>query len=299
MSLTATLNELSVPFLTDEPMCRHTSFKTGGNAQYFIMPRGVDQTSKVLAACRELCLNPLFIGNGSNLLVPDSGLRRPVISMTQGFDSIEMLDNSVIRCGAGVSLMKLCVFARDNALSGLEFAYGIPGSVGGAAVMNAGAYGGEMKDVLLSCAHLGLDGEIGTLCGDALCLGYRHSAYSSGDRVITSVTLGLRSGSKTQIQDKMEELMQRRKDKQPLEYPSAGSVFKRPEGYFAGALIEQCGLKGKRVGGACVSEKHAGFIVNTGGATSSDVLELIEICKSTVKIQTGVTLEAEIRLIED
>lgn len=298
MTLLERLTELSVPFCTDEPMSKHVSFKTGGNADVFIIPQGVHQLGEVLKACSQSGMKPLILGNGSNMLIPDSGLRRPIISM-DGFDFIEPLGGGVIRCGAGTPLIKLCRYALENALTGLEFAYGIPGTAGGAAVMNAGAYGGEMKDVLLSCSHLDSNGVAGALCGKELDLRYRHSAYSDNSLVITSITVGLHSGSKAAIKEKMDELLQRRKDKQPLEYPSAGSVFKRPEGYFAGALIEQCGLKGRSIGGAQVSEKHAGFIINKNSATTADILELIGLCRSTVLESTGVELEPEIRLAED
>ena len=194
--------------------------------------------------------------------------------------------------------MKLCRFALQNSLSGLEFAFGIPGSCGGAAFMNAGAYGGEMKDVLFKCDHIDENGERGSLSGDELNLSYRHSAYSENGCTITGLYLKLKKGNPDEIKAKMDDFLQRRKDKQPLEYPSAGSTFKRPEGYFAGALIEECGLKGKQVGGAQVSEKHAGFIINKGGATCTDILELCKICSETVYKQKGVKLEMEIRVTE-
>ena len=298
MLLTQALKSEGIVFKENEPMSCHTSFKTGGSADVFILPTGVDMLSKALKLCAEFKLNPLVVGNGSNLLIPDSGLRRPVILMTEGFSSIEVKD-TVIHCSAGVPLVRLCRFALDNALTGLEFAYGIPGSAGGAVCMNAGAYGGEMKDVLLSCSHLDKNGVSGSLYGSDLDLSYRKSAYSTNGCAVTSLTVGLRSSSRSEIKEKMDELMARRKDKQPLEYPSAGSVFKRPEGYFAGALIEQSGLKGKTIGGAQVSVKHAGFIVNIGGATTKDVTDLIEFCRETVYKNTGVMLEPEIKTAQD
>lgn len=178
--------------------------------------------------------------------------------------------------------MKVCRFALENGLSGLEFAFGIPGSCGGAAFMNAGAYGGEMKDVLFKCEHIDKNGDFGTLSGDELALSYRHSAYYDNECIVTGLYMRLQKGDKAEIKAKMEDFLQRRKDKQPLEYPSAGSTFKRPVGYFAGSLIEECGLKGKRVGGAEISTKHAGFVINKGGATCNDVLNLCKECSETV-----------------
>lgn len=292
------LTSLNISFKCDEPMKNHTSFKTGGNAQIFIEPNSEDELSLVLKLCHENDIDVFVLGKGSNLLVSDDGIKnKAVIHIAKGLDTIELISEDTIRVGAGASLTSLCKFALNNSLTGLEFAYGIPGSCGGAAFMNAGAYGGEMKDVLISCTHLDMNGTKGTLAGDDLDLSYRHSAYSGKSLVITSLTIKLKRGNKDEIESKMNELMSRRKDKQPLEYPSAGSVFKRPEGYFAGALIEQSGLKGKRIGGAAVSEKHAGFIVNIDGATTSDVLELIKYCQDTVKDKFGVDLETEIRMV--
>lgn len=291
-----TLNEIS--FKQDEPMKNHTSFKTGGLATIFIEPKDENELSKVLKLCCENKIATFVLGKGSNLLVSDDGIKdRAVIHLAKGMDKIELIDETTILVGAGASLMSLCKFALANELTGLEFAYGIPGSCGGAAFMNAGAYGGEMKDVLYCCNHLDEEGNKGAFSGDELDLSYRHSVYSGKNFVITDLTLKLKKGNKTEIESKMNELMSRRKEKQPLEYPSAGSVFKRPEGYFAGALIEQSGLKGKKIGGAAVSEKHAGFIINVGGATTKDVTELIKHCQKTVKDKFGVDLETEIRFL--
>lgn len=292
------LDLFKISYKLNEPMKNHTSFKTGGNASIFIEPNSETQLSKVLELCDETKTGVFVLGKGSNLLVSDDGIRdKAVIHIAKGLDSIELIDDTTIRVGSGASLTSVCKFALSNSLTGLEFAYGIPGSCGGAAFMNAGAYGGEMKDVLLSCTHLDYCGKKGTLVGDELNLSYRHSAYSDNNLVITSLTLRLEKGNKDEIESKMNELMSRRKEKQPLEYPSAGSVFKRPEGYFAGALIEQSNLKGKKIGGAAVSEKHAGFIINIDNATTSDVLALIKFCQSTVKEKFGVTLETEIRQV--
>ena len=291
------LKDAGIPFLENEPMAKHTTFKTGGKADLMILPRSVDVLSQVLTFCKHNGISPFILGNGSNLLVSDDGIRVPVISIGEGLDEIRLLDETTVFAGAGASLIKLCMFALDHALSGLEFAYGIPGSVGGAVFMNAGAYGGEMKDVVAYADHLTMDGERARFAASALDFGYRHSVYKEQVCVITGAVFKLKKDDPAQIKAKMSELLQRRKDKQPLDYPSAGSVFKRPEGYYAGALIEQSGLKGARVGGAAVSEKHAGFIINLGGATTNDVLSLIEQCKMTVKEKFGVSLETEIQMV--
>ncbi len=279
----------------DEPMARHTTFKIGGPADLLVTAETLSQLRGILAAGRELELPVQILGNGSNLLVSDKGIRGVVIQLAGDFMTVKKEGNTGICCGAGASLASACIFARDNDLTGLEFAWGIPGSAGGAAYMNAGAYGGEMKDVLCSCEHMTPEGELVTLKGEELNLSYRHSAYSGGKNVILFLHMELEKGHHSAIAARMEELMNRRKEKQPYEMPSAGSIFKRPEGYFAGTLIEQCGLKGCSVGGAQVSPKHAGFIVNTGGATCRDVQALIERIQETVLRETGVSLECEVR----
>ncbi len=289
-------NELDCEYLTDSMLKDYTSFKIGGKADLMIFPDSEEKLSKIVkkAYCDGV---PVFVlGNGSNLLVSDSGINAVVIN-TSKLDGIELIDETTIKCQSGISLSRLCRFALDKSLSGLEFAFGIPGTAGGAAYMNAGAYGGEMKDVLVSCEHINPDGSYSSFIGDELNLSYRHSAYSDSDYIITSLTLKLNKGDKNDIKAKMDELIGKRKDKQPLEYPSAGSTFKRPEGYFAGALIEQCGLKGFTVGGAQVSEKHAGFVINTGSATAKDVMGVIKHCRETVLKKTGVILEPEVKII--
>ena len=279
-------------------MKNHTSFRTGGDAEVFISPKDEDELIKILKICKELSMKPFVLGNGSNLLISDDGIKnRPVIHIGKAFNFIKNIDETTIEVGAGASLTALCNYALSMELSGLEFAFGIPGSCGGAAYMNAGAYGGEMKDVMISCNHIDSDGNKGSFSGDELNLSYRHSVYSDSEYIITSIFVRLKKGNKKEIEEKMQDLMGRRKDKQPLEYPSAGSVFKRPEGYFAGALIEQSGLKGKRIGGAMVSEKHAGFIINYDNATTNDVLELIRFCQDTVMEKFGVRMETEIKHI--
>ncbi|MDD6275271.1 MAG: UDP-N-acetylmuramate dehydrogenase [Clostridia bacterium] len=280
------------------PMRDYTTFKTGGAARLMITPNSDESLSKVIEACNDEGIKPLILGNGSNMLVSDNGLDNVVINMCRPNAEIRELSDGIIECDAGVTMSKLCNFALEKGLTGLEFAFGIPGTAGGAAYMNAGAYGGEMKDVLFSCSHIEPDGSIGELSDSELQLGYRTSAYEKNGFVITKLRLSLKKGNSEEIRAKMYELLKRRKDKQPLEFPSAGSTFKRPEGYFAGSLIEECGLKGKSIGGAQVSEKHAGFIINKGGATSEDILNLIEFVKDTVKREKGVTLEPEVRLIK-
>lgn len=292
------LEESKIDYVKNEPMKNHTSFKTGGDAAIFVSPENEEELKKIIEISAALFLKPFIFGNGSNLLINDDGIKdKPVIHIGKGFDYIKDIDETTIEVGAGTTLATLCKYALSKELTGLEFAYGIPGSCGGAAVMNAGAYGGEMKDVLLSCNHIDSKGNNGSFSKEELDLSYRHSVYSDSNYVITSLVLKLQKGKKEEIEDKMRDLIGRRKDKQPLEYPSAGSVFKRPEGYFAGALIEQSGLKGKRIGGAMVSEKHAGFIINYDNATTADVLKLIKYCQDTVKEKFGVDLETEIKYI--
>ena len=282
----------------NEPMSKHISFKLGGAAKAFIEPNSEENLIKIIKKCVSLGVPYAVIGNGSNLLVRDEGIDGAVIHLGADFGKIELIDDTTIFCEAGASLMKVCNFALEHSLTGLEFAYGIPGSAGGAAFMNAGAYGGEMKDVLVKCTHIDRDLTPGTLAGEALDLSYRHSAYENNGCVITGLYLKLQKGNKAAIKAKMDDLYGRRKAKQPLEYPSAGSTFKRPEGYFAGKLIEDAGLKGAAVGGAAVSEKHAGFVINKGGATCADVLRLCEKIDSEVRAKFGVGLEREIKILE-
>ena len=281
----------------DVSMKMYTSFKTGGNASIMLSPKNEKALYHVVEACKNENIKPFILGNGTNLLVSDKGIDNVVIHIGKGFDEIELLDDTTIRCQAGCSLIKLCRFALANSLTGLEFAYGIPGTVGGAMYMNAGAYDGEMKDVAVSCDYVTFDGEKGTFSADEMDLSYRHSAFCDSDKIIVSAIFKLEKGSKTEIEYKMNELMARRKDKQPVEYPSAGSTFKRPAGYFAGKLIEECGLRGKSIGGAQVSEKHCGFIINKGDATSDDIVDLIDFVRDEVLEQKGVLLETEVKLV--
>lgn len=276
----------------------YTSFKTGGECPLLITPKTSEALSAVLKAAKAFSVPFVILGNGSNVLAPDEGLKKAVIKIADGLTEIKFVAPDTIFCEAGVRLSSLCKFALENSLSGLEFAYGIPGTVGGAIFMNAGAYGGEMKDVVTKALHLDFDGNEGGFLKDELRLSYRSSVYESGEYVITGAYFKLKSAPKEEIKAKMDDLASKRVEKQPLEYPSAGSTFKRPEGYFAGALIEECGLKGKSVGGAEVSEKHAGFIINKKNASSNDIKALIKLVKETVFKETGVLLEAEVRNLE-
>lgn len=283
-------------YLTDAVLKNYTSFKIGGKADLMVFPDSENKIISIIKKINELNLPVLIIGKGSNMLVSDSGFRGVVIN-TCRFDKICLIDDETIYCQSGASLSRLCRFALDNSLTGLEFAFGIPGTAGGAAYMNAGAYGGEMKDVIVSCEHLLADGNKETYLADNLDLSYRHSAYSDSNLFILSLTVKLKKGNYDDIKAKMDELMFKRKDKQPVEFPSAGSTFKRPEGYFAAALIDECGLKGYTVGGAQVSEKHAGFVINKGDATCEDVLTLVKHCQKTVMDKKGVLIEPEIKII--
>lgn len=287
------LTNLNIEFKENVPMSEHTSFKIGGNADFFVTVKNATELKAVISLCKETETPYMLIGNGSNLLINDNGIRGIVIRLEGEFKEIKVKGDTIV-AGAGASLTKLCLDAQKASLTGLEFGYGIPGSVGGAAYMNAGAYGGEMKDVIASCTHLDPDLNIGTFDISELELSYRHSAYMKDEYIILFVTFKLKEGDADAIKARMEELMQRRISKQPLDYPSAGSVFKRPEGAFAAALIEQCGLKGRAVGGAEVSEKHSGFIINKGGATCQDVLDLVKIIQTEVKEKTGFDLYREI-----
>ena len=291
-NLTNRLSELKIEYVKNEPMNRHTTFKIGGNADVLIKIKSVSELKQVISITNKLEVPRFILGKGSNLLVSDSGIEGAVISL-QGIDGIEINGDTIV-CGAGASLRSVCIAAQKASLSGLEFAYGIPGTVGGALYMNAGAYGGEMSQVVASATAVDADGNEVKLELSDMKLGYRTSVFKNSNLTITSITMKLQKGDCTEIKNAMDDFFSRRRDKQPLEYPSAGSTFKRPEGYFAGALIEQNNLKGVSVGGAQVSEKHAGFVINTGNATCNDVLSLIEKIKDTVKSADGVDLEPEV-----
>jgi len=280
--------------LEREPMSRHTTFRVGGPVSLMALPCTPEQAKCAVRAAAEEGVHPVFLGNGSNLLVPDGGCDLFVIKTTNGLCNAKV-DGTQIIAESGILLARLAVLARDHGLTGLEFAHGIPGSLGGAVTMNAGAYDGEMSQVVAEVTYLTAFGQIETT--DQFDFSYRHSAFSAGSRMILSVTMQLQPGDPQYIRARMEELLERRKSKQPLEWPSAGSTFKRPQGYFAAALIDQCGLKGLSVGGAQVSEKHAGFVINKGGATCSDVLALMDQVRQRVFDATGVVLEPEVKIL--
>lgn len=281
--------------LRDEPMRLHTTFHVGGPADWMYFPASEDQLCQALNAAASLGMPSMVIGNGSNLIVRDGGVRGLVIVLGERFASVEVED-TVLTARAGASMARVAAAAQAASLTGLEFISGIPGTLGGGCAMNAGAYGGQLSDVLLD-ARVWLDGEIRTLTREEMAMGYRTTRPLREGGIVLSARFALRYGDSEAILARMRELNARRREKQPLNYPSAGSVFKRPEGYFAGALIEQAGLKGASVGGAQVSDKHAGFIVNMGGATASDVLALIGHVQQEVSRRFGVQLETEVRVI--
>ena len=280
----------------DEPMARHTTFKVGGPATLMALPGTEEELLVTVRTALEEGITPLFVGNGSNLLVDDAGLDALVVKTAPRVSRVEVRENT-LRAGAGISLAQLASEAADHGLTGLEFAHGIPGSLGGAVVMNAGAYGGELCQVISQVRALDSRGQVRELAGDACDFSYRHSRFSAGGWLILSATVELAPGDPAAIRGRMEELMARRKAKQPLEYPSAGSMFKRPPGHFAAALIDQCGLKGLTVGGAQVSEKHAGFVINIGSATCRDILDLMDQVRERVFRETGVELEPEVKYV--
>ncbi len=275
-----------------EPMSLHTSFKIGGNADLFVSPTNKAILCEIIGFLKENKIPYFILGKGSNLLVSDKGIEGVVISLLSLNDIT--VNDCIVKADAGASLASVCKACLENSLTGLEFAYGIPGTVGGALYMNAGAYGGEMSQVVTSAEVLNLDGKIETIAISDMALGYRTSCFKNNGAVILSVSLKLEKGEGIRIKSLMEDFLSRRKDKQPLEYPSAGSTFKRPQGCFAGALIEKNGLKGKSIGKAEVSEKHAGFVINKGGATQRDVSALIKHISDTVLENDGVMLETEV-----
>ena len=288
----------ALQMVNDEPMSRHTSFAVGGPARRMAFPDGAAQLVRLMEIAAGCQARPLVIGKGSNLLVADEGLDRLVIDTSKAMTQIEEVDTGVLRAEAGASLAQLAVFAQQRGLTGLEFAHGIPGTVGGAMCMNAGAYDGEMKQVVRSVTLLKPDAGVCTLSNEEMEFAYRRSILTDHpDWVVLSVEAALQPGDPDKIRERMVELMNRRRASQPLEFHSAGSTFKRPVGHYAGGLIDQCGLKGLMVGGAQVSEKHAGFVINRGGATCADILELIHQVRARVKKETGVDLEPEVRIV--
>lgn len=282
--------------LASEPMDRHTTFRIGGAADYFLIPESYEEIREILKICKEEELPYFILGNGSNLLVSDRGYRGVIIQMFRNMSGLTV-DGTKIRAASGALLSSIAVAAKNASLTGFEFAGGIPGTLGGAVVMNAGAYGGEMKDVLQEVTVMDQEGRILTLKAEELQMGYRTSIVKSAGYLVLEAVIGLSEGDQEQIKERMKELIEQRTSKQPLEYPSAGSTFKRPEGYFAGKLIMDSGLRGYRVGGAQVSEKHCGFVINTGGATATDVRTLMQNVSDIVQEKFGVALEPEVKFL--
>lgn len=287
------LNE--VTYKEMEIMACHTTFRVGGPARYFFEPSSVEELKNVIAFCMEQKLPHMILGNGSNVLFTDDGYQGAIIHLYDNFNDISIEENKIY-AKAGALLSKIANLAKDESLTGMEFAAGIPGTLGGAIVMNAGAYGGEMKDIVAYVDILMPDGSVKRFSGDEMEFSYRHSIVKEG-MVVLGAGICLEKGEKQAIVSRMEELKEARVSKQPLEYPSAGSTFKRPEGYFAGKLIQDCELKGYQVGGAMVSTKHSGFVINYDHATASDILQLIEDVQKIVLDKTGVLLEPEVRII--
>lgn len=283
--------------LKNERLSNHISFKVGGPCPLLIEPKNENQLRSILKEIRKENVPFAVLGNGTNVLVPDEGIDRVIVKIGDEMTKLSLEGEDVISCSAGTKVVTLCKFALENSLSGLEFAYGIPGTCGGAVFMNAGAYGGEVKDVLSEITYLTPELELKTMPAEEAELSYRHSVFKENGCIVVSAKFKLKKAPKEEIKNAMTDFLSRRKDKQPLEYPSAGSTFKRPEGYFAGALIEQCGFKGKTLGGAQISEKHAGFLINKNGATAKDILDLITLTRETVKKETGVTLEPEVIIL--
>lgn len=295
-------NELSrqgMECMLEEPMSGHTSFKIGGPAALMVLPKSAEELQQAVLVIRSAGEKPLVMGNGTNLLVTDGKLHRAVVKTYNGLSAIIPTDERCLRVGAGALLSKTAGVARGLGLTGLEFAHGIPGTLGGAVVMNAGAYGGEMSQVLRDVTVLDQAGGIQTLPVADLDLGYRHSRFENGDEIILEATIALTTGDPGKIQAQMSALAAKRRESQPLNMPSAGSTFKRPKTGYAAALIQEAGLKGCRIGGAQVSEKHAGFVVNRGGATFADVRALMNHVQKKVFRQSGVQLELEVRVIEE
>ena len=282
--------------LANEPMASHTTFRIGGPADYFVMPETVEELRDILALCKEEGLPYFILGNGSNLLVGDKGFRGVVIQLYKNFDGLS-IEGTRVTAKSGAMLIRVAKEAGKAGLTGLEFASGIPGTIGGAMVMNAGAYGGEMKDVVTAVTVLTKDGDIKTLTGSEMNFRYRGSVVEDEGYIVLETVMELKIGNLEEIQARIDELSLQRRTKQPIEYPSAGSTFKRPEGYFAGKLIQDTNLRGYQVGGAQVSEKHCGFVINAGGATAADVMQLMQDVSDKVNAQFGVTLEPEVKRV--
>ncbi len=292
------LDNFKYEYKISEPLSKHTSFKIGGNASIYLCVDSEEQLKEIVLKCNELDIKYYILGNGSNVLFSDDGFDGVVISTCENFNGIRQLSENTFECDAGVKLSSLCNYALENSFTGFECLYGIPGTVGGAIITNAGAYGGEISDVAIEVKHIDNEGNFGSFIGDEIDFSYRHSAYETNGYLICSVVFVCEKGEKIEIRAKMDDLISRRKEKQPLEFPSAGSTFKRPEGGYAAALIEEAGLKGLCVGDAEVSTKHSGFVINKGNATCKDTLELIKQIKQKVYENSGIELECEVRIVE-
>ena len=280
----------------NEPMAKHTSFQIGGPAEVMAFPKNSEELAEILKQSALLDRKPIILGAGTNILAPDRGLEGIVICLKDCMDGIERLEGNRIRVAAGVTMARAAVFAAGQNLGGMEFAHGIPGSVGGGVYMNAGAYGGEIKDICESVDVMYLDGTLVTLSAEQMQFSYRHSRLEDEAAIVVSAVFRLTPKPEAEIREQMQELLRKRKTSQPLEFPSAGSAFKRPVGGYAAALIDQAGLKGYQVGGAAVSEKHAGFVVNLGGATAQNVLDLLNQVADIVYEKSGIQLEPEVRI---
>ena len=287
-----------IPLKQGEPMCRHTSFQIGGPVAVMVFPENVEQMQEIFKIAAQFHISPMILGAGSNILAPDQGLDTVVIETRTNMNQAQRLEDGTITAQCGMTMARLATIAMEHGYTGLEFAHGIPGTVGGGVYMNAGAYGGEMQQVVTNVTAMDRKGHVLELPAEELRLSYRHSRFMEEDLVILSATVRLQKGEREEIRAKMAELMTRRRTSQPLEYPSAGSTFKRPVGGYAAALIEASGLKGFRVGDAQVSDKHAGFVVNRGRATSHDVLELMKQVQEKVQADSGICLEPEVRILE-
>ncbi len=290
-------DKYNADYSENQALSQYTSFKIGGSCPLLTKPNSTECLCELMSAFEKNNHSYKVMGKGSNLLISDKGIDCPVILISSDLGEMSF-DGEKVTCQAGLPLISLCSEAAKRELTGLEFAYGIPGSVGGAVYMNAGAYGGEMRDIIVSCTYADENGKLHQINKEDMELSYRHSFFSEKPYIITDVTLKLQKGDKKAITDKMQELMNKRREKQPLEYPSAGSTFKRPEGDFAGRLIEAAGMRGFAVGGAQVSEKHCGFVVNKGNAVFDDVISVINSVKSKVKETSGRELECEVIIWE-
>ena len=289
--------EIGCKAYKDELLCNHISFKVGGPCPLLIEPANEKQLAEILKLIKESNTPYVILGNGTNVIVLDEGIDKIVVKIGDEMTSLALEGDDTICCSAGTKVVTLCKFAYENSLSGLEFAFGIPGTCGGAVFMNAGAYNGEVKDVITEVTYLTPELEVKTMSGDQAEFSYRSSIFKKNNCVVLSAKFKLKKAPQEEIKAAMNDFLSRRKDKQPLEYPSAGSTFKRPAGNFAGALIEQVGFKGKSLGGAQISDKHAGFLINKNNATAKDIIDLIELTKQTVQQKTGITLEPEVIIL--